>query len=557
MKRLVEAFRRGRNDILVKQPFQSFDLHETATVRPVMSTYGKPPSDAFFTRMIREVHESVHASKRIGKEWVPLDGSTIKKRSDDDVWATREDLKPLDDVCTKFCTFKYFPDAASRIAMVTHVTRCFSLIGETLSRHVRGAPDVEVIFKGGVMQRLVILELIHDLPAAVHHQIIQYLTQYKALSISDLDFELHTHSKSVASHHRLALMSFLTLVHLQHDMNLELSGEIPPRLLNQEWDKEKGKEELKERLQKEIATLPSSHPLHGARVDDVGMFPLKAPKHLPHRTRSGKTHPDPRSNIFIFECGEEICVADAQQTLTELGISMQHMKHSQSIPLYTNLNMYIGEDTQKTRKDHLRSVFHLARIKHTFNLYYTTKSGEKRVDRLAGEMIDMSQGAPTDENRKLFASRVPKPYRHYHILGGPGTVLSYTMLGFLMDTLHTIHHTDTEPQKANKLVKRQCRYVAFLVGVLLETFTVKACVDELQRLKDGLSKSTSRPKFAHPVTKLVYDYERPLAGTTYAAGLCRSITAWVRAMTLSQPSFRTINDVHMYHMHKFVTQRKK
>lgn len=551
MERLVEAFRNREKRVEMKHPYEELCLNDTVNVRPSISTYTVPSYTKFFGQLSREVRDSRDASKRIGNEWMPKDRAVIKKRQQDDVWTTREDLKPLDDVCTKFCTLKYFPDAFSRMTMVSNVTKLFSRIGHTFGS------EIDVIFKGGVMQRLIILELIYELPISSQRSIIEFLTTHKALSISDLDFELSTHTSSAAIHHRIALMSFLTLVLLQNELNSELMGEVPPRLLSHEWDKTLGKEELKQRLQQEIQSLPNSHPLSGATVDDVGMFPLPHPLGLPHKTRSGKPRPDPRDNLFIFKCGEDTCVADAEKILAELGISMQHLRAVRSEPLYTNLNMYIGEDSEKMRAEHLSSVFHLARIKHTFHLYYTTKSGEKRVDRLNGEMIDMSQSTHRDEMSRLFSQRVPKPYRQYAIVGMSHSVRSYTMLGFLIDIIHTIHHSENEPWKANKLLKRQSRYVAFLVGVLLETLSVKDTAQELQRLHDKLS-STSSQHFVHSITRFVYGYERRMAShSKYLNSFLKNLKTWIKSMENTSSYLNHVNDIHVYQVHKFVTPAKK
>lgn len=548
MERLAQAFRDRRDDVVVNHPFEEFHLDDTVRVRPNIATFEMPLFPHFFKRMLREVGQSAEAGARIGSEWMPRTANAIRKRDEDDVWIRREDLRPLDDVCTKFCTLKYFPDAFSRLAVISNVVRLFHNL-----KQWNKATDV--MFKGGVMQRLLILELVDDLPPSSRVSVIEYLKKHKALSISDLDFEVNTNSTSKTVQHRTAFMSFLTLVLLQHELNKELTGSVPARLLNHEWNKEEGRRELKERLQNEIETLPSSHPLHGATIDGVGMFPLPLPKGLPHKTRSGKSHPDPRKNRFIFQCGDDSCVGHADVILKEMGISMQHLQGVSPNPLYTNLNMYIGEDSKKAREGHLRSTFHLARIKHTFHMYYTTKTGEKRVDRLAGEIVDMSQGVPDDENHTLFFKRLPQPYREYKLLGGKRSVRSYSMLGFMLDIVHTIHHAEAEAWKANKLVKRQARYVAFYVGVLLETLSIPQCVRELERLEQALhQRSEKQPPFRHAASRLIFDYERHLVDRSkYMNGLLSSLRAWIRSLTSTTRTERIINDVHMYQMHKFVT----
>lgn len=548
MERLVQAFRDRRDDVVVNHPFEEFHLDDTVRVRPNIATFEMPLFPHFFKRMVREVDQSAQAGARLGSEWMPRTANAIQKRDEDDVWVSRENLRQLDDICTKFCTLKYFPDAFSRLAVISNVIRLFHNL-----KQWNKATDV--MFKGGVMQRLLILELVDDLPSSSRTSIIEFLKKHKALSISDLDFEVNTHSTSKTVQHRTALMSFLILVVLQHELNKELTGAVPARLLSHEWNKEEGRRELKERLQQEIENLPSSHPLHGATIDEVGMFPLPLPKGLPHKTRSGKSHPNPRKNLFIFHCGDDSCVGHADDILQEMGISMQHLQSVSPHPLYTNLNMYVGEDTKKARDQHLRSVFHLARIKHTFHMYYTTKTGEKRVDRLAGEIVDMSQSVPDAEERTLFSKRVPQPYRDYKLLGEKRSVRSYSMLGFMIDILHTIHHSEAEAWKADKLVKRQARYVAFYVGVLLETLSVPQCARELEQLEQALyQRAEKQPPFRHAASGLIFDYERHLVDRSkYMNGLLSSLRAWTRALTSTTRTERIINDVHMYQMHKFVT----
>ena len=198
MKRLVEAFRNKEKHVTINHPYTELRLDDTFKVRKSISTYQLPSYARFFQQLSQEVRDSRNASKRIGTEWLPKNRSAIQKRQDDDVWITREELKPLDDVCTKFCTLKYFPDAFARITMVSNVVKLFSQISEA------SKIDVDVIFKGGVMQRLIILELIYELPISSQRVIIDFLTTHKALSISDLDFELSAHTSSPGSHHRIA-----------------------------------------------------------------------------------------------------------------------------------------------------------------------------------------------------------------------------------------------------------------------------------------------------------------------------------------------------------------
>jgi hypothetical protein len=546
MKRLVEAFRRGSTGVEPDDLYSKLELDKTEKVRPSLLSHVLTVDRSYVEHVKRQVQGSPVSGERIGTTWTPQGTNVIRPRADDDVWVSREDLRPLDDVCTKFCTFKYFPDAFSRVTMVINVLRLFSHVSQP-------GVDTKVVFKGGVMQRILLLELLHDLPPEAKEIMLRHLGKHKALSISDMDFEIVAGEVSDEKLHRITLVSFLVMTWLQHQLNLELHGQVRPRLLNREWDAVRGQEELKEMLQRQIQDLPETHPLHGSTVDGVTVFPNAPPNNWPHRTKSGKVQPKPRTNLFIFKCSDgEHCVADAKTVLRRMGVHIPLMETSLTAPLYTNMNLYIGEGTVRSRKDHLLSMFHLVRIKHSFTMYYTTKYGEKRVDRLAGEMIDMSQGTPYDENKIRMMTVLKNPYQQYPVLGGKGTKIhSYSMTGFFLDILHTLHHSDTEPWNANKLQKRQSRYVSFYVGVVLQSLTVSEGIEELSRLEHALVSGKPRG-LRLDVTKYVFRYESSVSGQpTFRRGFLTTLRHWIKALEAKSNTL-SISDIHLYQLQKFI-----
>eukprot|EP00966_Prymnesium_polylepis_P181151 4195988-Prymnesium_polylepis.1 len=90
--------------------------------------------------------------------------------------------------------------------------------------------------------------------------------------------------------------------------------------------------------------------------------------------------------------------------------------------LEANKSTYIGDEKKEgeaIRSEYLRGVFHLARIKHSFVVYYTTRPGKKCCDRLGGEMIDLSQShsIQRDMMKRAMYDTLKNPYREYPILG--------------------------------------------------------------------------------------------------------------------------------------------
>ena len=474
---LVDDFRRGRVDAkridaAIQNGYETFDLETAVGVRPSLFRNRLAFSDTELATMSAQIKAAPDAGKRIGLEVLPDPQTVIPKTQEDDHWASREDLQPLDDVCTKFCTKKYFPDAFARINMIANVVALFTRAA------AMGRQDYKIIFKGGVMIRLVLLEWLHDMPAESRDAALQYISsKQKGVGLSDFDFEISPNHESPRADvvRRMKLFNYLVLMRLQRVVEDQLEGKAPSTMLDVSWDRAKGATELKEALQAQIDTLDASHPMHKCRIDHVvlsGKQPATVPKG--YRMKSGASFPPPRKNFFIFKCKGEAnedrtCVAPAASVYRMLGVPRRNIENAGS-HLYCTHNTHIGEGEERKHPDQLLGVFHLLRIKHTFVVFYTTPGGEKRIDRLAGEMVDLSQslGSAHDEIHAALYKRVATPYASYRILSVGGfEMYSYSSEGFLTDHQFMLHNRDVPPWKTAKLEKRLLRYVTFLLCYVL------------------------------------------------------------------------------------------
>ena len=195
--------------------------------------------------------------------------------------------------------------------------------------------------------------------------------------------------------------------------------------------------------------------------------------------------------------------------------------------LYATLNMHIGEGAAREHAAHLRGHFHLARIKHAFLVYYRTRDGARRCDKLSGEMLDLSQshGVAHDELRRGLYAEVATPYRDYPILGvDPRVVVlhSYSPRGFLADLRSMLHHTETAPPRARKVARRLARYVGMLFVVVLSPLTEAPRARKLAALRalvDGRARvpAASRRTGWRPSTVLARE-RRSLARTAPCRG---------------------------------------
>ena len=473
-RKLVRDFRAGRVDAadLDKarhDPFRAFRLDDAVGVRPSMLRYELPLDDAFLVRMARAIDASPHAGKRLGTEWMPRSATGIAAKDDvEQTWATHEELKIWNDTCTKWCTRKFFPDAVARVNMVLNVIRLYERL-----RALVGL-KAQLVFKGGVMIRLVILEFLNDLPLAARLAATRHLEAHKALSVSDFDFEMvaEDHNLPDADVHKLVALDYAVLLwmlaRLEHEVAAALEGSPAPKgnsLLTLGWDVAAGEAELKTMLQEAVDDVKEGS-LKGARVDAVVIGSGRALRG--HRTKSGTAAPAARKNVVVFGRNDKF-VMPADELFTALGV--------RGVPagaggdwLYATLNTYIGETEPVARAAYLRGVFHLARIKCAFVVYYTTAQDEKRCDRLGGEVIDLSQshGVKLDAMHAEMYAAVARPYADYPLLGvGDVTIRSNSVEGFYFDHGTMLHNTEVECWEVKKKEKRMARYAAFFVAHVL------------------------------------------------------------------------------------------
>ena len=509
LQTLVAEFRRGERDsetsrTVLQNPFKMLQLDRAIGIRSSVLKYVLPLDEDLFETLVDDVRRSAEAARRLGHAWMPSDAKSIeRKEASDDNWATLDELKVLNDVCTRWCTRKYFPNAFARVNMVANVIRLYDCVQRV------GGLRYKIVFKGGVMIRLVLLEFVNDLPPDARRSIIEYLDQTRALSISDFDFEIvaDRHDPSDASVHRYIAINYAVLLWLLRAMQRELAAGVGERLLSLRWNEEKSTRELQEALQAAVDAMEPASALHGAHIDRVVLGGTVQSPPVGYQTRSGRNAPAPRRNVVVFDCGATKCVLHAKAFYAALGVDAAVPSTAGGDRLYATLNTYIGEEQaarpaqsqSQSRADHLRGVFHLARIKHAFVVYYTTRDGEKRCDRLGGEMIDLSQshGERLDHLRRALYGNVPIPYQDYPILGVREVALrSYSMEGFLFDHMAMLHHTDLDPWNVKKKEKRIVRYVCFFVAcVLAPTSSTEPYAAKLQQLKRLVRAMACTPEF--------------------------------------------------------------
>jgi hypothetical protein len=457
--------------IVKENPYDHFHVYEAVGVRPSVLNHVLSLNNQYLFRIAQQVSNSRATGLRIGKQWMPSDLRKIEKKTEaDDHWTTHEDLKPLNDVCTKWCTSKYFPDAFSRVNMVANVIRLYDRL-----RDVTGL-KFNIVFKGGVMVRLVLIEFLNNLPLGNKANLMEFLDEQHCLSISDLDFEIvpENHASRDEYVHKFLFLDFAILLWLQHCMQKEVEERqhTSGGLLSLEWDPEESTHELKQYLQEAVDNMDASSPFHKSTIDRVVIGGVDPYPPKGYRTKSGASTPSPRQNVAIFDCDDTKCVMEASSLFRELGVS--GVKSSSGGDMfYATLNTYIGEEEirkkaeGKTRAAFWPGLFHLSRIKHAFIVYYTTKDGKKRCDRLGGEMVDLSQShnINRDALRRHLYKEVPEPYAEYPIVGVDASVAvlrSYTVEGFLYDLMTMLFHTEKEPWEVTKKEKRVMRFVAFL-----------------------------------------------------------------------------------------------
>ena len=481
---LVKQFREGRGvtEAQRKRLTDSYNYFQLSNNARHSQLRFQIPLDIDMFREINEViRRSPLAVKRIGEDWVPQNAEVIRKRTDDDRWVSREDIRVLDDVCTRFMTRKFFPDAFIRINMTVNMIRMYDRIARECN------VPYKIVFKGGVMMRLIILEFLHDLHVTVRHEAIDYLSQeQRAVGVSDFDFEIipENRSQTPSETYRQVIANSLYLLWLRKyvEEGIIVKGhtegdryDTTHHLMNTAWDYAESEYELRDMLQEEVDSLPSDHVLSGIRVDHVHIVhPERRPPQLEHRTRFDRRVPSTRENLFIFKRNngmqQEVHVAPAYEVLRTLGVPKklnEYLSPSMGC-LYCTTNFHIGEHEDPMHELSMVGNFHLSRIKHAFYMYYTTKDGKRRIDRLAGEVVDLSQShyGPLDQRKQHMYEDHPSPWREYPILEVPGQVIrSYTLPALLHDIQDVLHHGEEMPWRNRKVSKRLVRYCVVLIIV--------------------------------------------------------------------------------------------
>jgi len=498
---LVQAYREGSIDMerlreLQTNDLKTFQLEKSVGIRPNPIPGQLNVDVSFLKRMVRNIHRSTVAGKRLGHEWNPTSRRVVNnKRADDDTSFGVDDLKGLNDVCTKWCTHTFFPDTSSRLSFVSSVFKMYT----TLSNEFKEL-KFDLVFKGGVIMRLIILEFVQNF--SIHERVAaeEYLKAEKAVSFSDFDFEIvpHNHSPRQDLIIRLFSLYWALLLWLRNQMDVFSYRRKANPLFNISWDEKDSISVLKQHLQKEVDGYDDGHPLSGATIDHVvrGCYDSDPPRG--YKTSSGKPTQSKRDNVFIFtRRGEtEKSIMSACDYFTELDVPGVPCDYPRDF--YCTMNTFIGEDTERERPEQLKSVFHLCRIKQGFVVYLTTKAGEKRCERLGGEMLDLSQsnGTRTDEMRRYIYSNVKAPYREYYMIGSEFHIRSYSSNGLLHDLRVQIHFQDKPPFESmaagtSKIRKRLLRYLLFMVIYTLGPFVDHSFQYKVQQMHKLLTTTSS------------------------------------------------------------------
>ena len=109
---------RERLEAVRLRPFNAFRIDRCVGTRPSVLQKVLKIDDEFLRRTERTIQASALAAKRLGADWLPQNGTKIEtKATNDDTWVTADDMRPLNDVCTKWCS-KTFSLTFSRTNMV-------------------------------------------------------------------------------------------------------------------------------------------------------------------------------------------------------------------------------------------------------------------------------------------------------------------------------------------------------------------------------------------------------------------------------------------------------
>ena len=473
--------------------WDKFRLDDAVGVRPSLIQYELPINRSFLKHVLASVSKRKEFGMRMGKDWMPQKFQKIEQEED---WVPREHFEPLNDVCTKFCTETFFPNARARMNMIGNILRFLKACEVTFGT------STHPIFKGGVMLRVLLLQFWRNHSQEAREEAVQYLKDNGAIGIGDFDFQL-SYEKWLSHEdmYRTLFLHTIALIWLQRQMEDEMANRRPADesgLMCVQWDKKEKEEKLTAMVQEAVSALPSDNPLRGAKVKRVyvGSDIVEPPSGF--TTRNGLKSPTSRKNICIFSDREgETCITEIDSVLPGV------VPRTSGKYLYTTCSMHIGEEmSQRERVNQLNAHFHLARIKHTFTMYYETKDGKKRCDRLSGEMVDISLACPDDEAFRYYGS-IPGKYREYPIVGVSRslvTIQSYSPLGFFLDHNLMIHRTDSRPWEVKKYSKRLLRYCSLFIIYTFSPFVsgdrttkMKAVGKLIHYLSQHPSRITSSP----------------------------------------------------------------
>ena len=495
-------------------------LDRSLTVRPSMLNHVLRIDIGLLKSYSKQISFNKLSMNRINRTNASLANQIQKKDDADEAWVTKDQLKEFDSACTKWCSQTFFPNAHTRLIMILNLCRVYEALRKASGLKFR------VMFKGGVMMRLLLLEFLKNFSQKGRQNLRKYMDKHKALSLSDFDFEIvpDNHETDESQILSLFALDYAVLLWFQGKLEEERDGHVPAKLLNMNWDAKERSEHLKERLMEVVKHLPSTHPLHGAKIDRVVLSSHDRNPPTGYLSKENKNTTSPRNNVVIFECSanknrnKETCVLKASDYFRYLKTTVDGSTGGSCF--YATLNTFIGENETKKSKSHLPGLFHLSRIKHGFVMYYTTKTGQRRCDRLAGEIIDLSQsGGKRDDLRMWLYDRVHVPYRSYPIMGVDPALTklrSYTPEAFCYDLRSQVHNTDSAPWDAGgKLPKRMLRYVAFAVVHVMSPYVpgsfedkVHALSRTVSHLKDWDSLVKRRPNVGIPFLNDFLDRER-------------------------------------------------
>lgn len=523
MNRLVDAFRAGTIDEGLLRKLQindadTFKIQDSFGIRPNPVKEALAIDVPFLRRTVRNLQASKRAGNRVGHTWQPAK-STVMTENEDNSFSY-DDLAVLNSVCTKWCTRTYFPDSFTRVSFIFNVFALYTALADAY-RDV----EFDIVFKGGVIMRLLIMEFVSEFPMRERVDAERYLQENKALSFSDFDFEIvpRNHALPEESTLRLVHLDYTILMWLRSMMDRFSARRAKNPLFDLSWDESEAVDDLRSMLQKEIDGLDKDHPLHRATVDRVikGCHDKHPPKG--YRTRSGRATHGKRDNAVIFQTKGEAdrSVISARDFLAEMGLSGVPCEHP--VDFYCTLNTFIGEDTVRNQEAQLRTTFHLSRIKQGFVVYLTTRDGQKHCERLGGEIIDLSQshGTRVDEMRRYLYSRVKEPYRLYYIMGSQFHVRSYSANGILHDLRMQIHFQERPPfndmDGTSKVRKRLLRYVLFLTVYVMGPFVMHPFAKKVRALA-VLTRTTSSLEHLYkyrrcnidPIDEFVHQEQRTL-----------------------------------------------